>query len=71
MRKVYTAVIEKDTETGSYVGYIPGIVGAHSFGDTLEELRDNLKEVLELLKEDGALEEESTFIGIQQIDFAA
>jgi predicted RNase H-like HicB family nuclease len=71
MSKVYTAIIEKDTETGLYVGYIPTITGAHSQGETLEELRENLIEVLELLDEEGAIQEQSTFVGTQQIDFAA
>lgn len=71
MKSVFTAIIEKDEDTGFYVGYIPNIDGAHSQGETIEELRENLKEVLELLKEDGALEEHSTFVGIQQIDLAA
>ena len=50
--KTYTAVIERDRETGSYVGYVPGLAGAHSQGDTLDELRDNLREAIELIMED-------------------
>ncbi|MGZ5282742.1 MAG: type II toxin-antitoxin system HicB family antitoxin [Bacteroidia bacterium] len=43
------AIITKDEETGFLVGHIPGITGAHSQGETLEELYENLKEVLELI----------------------
>lgn len=67
----YTAVIEKDIDTGLYVGYIPNVDGAHSQGETIEELRENLKEVLELIAEDGGIVETSIFIGIQNIDLAA
>jgi predicted RNase H-like HicB family nuclease len=35
-----------------YVGYIPGFRGAHSQGETQEELRLNLQEVVEMLLED-------------------
>ncbi len=49
----YTAVIEKDTETGLYVGYVPGFPGAHTQAETLDELSDNLREVIEMLLEDG------------------
>jgi predicted RNase H-like HicB family nuclease len=49
----FTAVIEKCSSTGLYVGYVPGFPGAHSQGETLEELNQNLKEVIELLLEDG------------------
>lgn len=43
-----TAYIEKDLETGLYVGIIPGIPGAHSQGETLDELHHNLQEVAQL-----------------------
>lgn len=49
--KTYTAVIERDRETGYYVGYVPGLPGAHSQGETLDELRDNLREAIELIME--------------------
>ena len=51
--KTYTAVVEHDKETGLYVGYVPGFPGAHSQGDTLDELNRNLKEVIEMLTEEG------------------
>jgi hypothetical protein len=44
--KHFTAVIERDTDTGLYVGWVPGFPGAHSQGNTLEELRANLQEVV-------------------------
>lgn len=51
--RAYTAIIEKCLETGLFVGYIPGLRGAHSQGETLDELNHNLKEVVELLLENG------------------
>ena len=65
--KKYTAVVEKCTETGLYVGHVPGFPGAHSQGATLDELALNLREVIELLLEDGEFEPESEFVGTQQI----
>lgn len=50
----YTAVIERDAETGLLVGYIPGFSGAHSQGETAEELAANLREVIAMLLEDVA-----------------
>lgn len=49
----YFAVIERDIDTGYYVGYVPNFPGAHSQAETLDELHDNLREVIELLLEDG------------------
>ena len=49
----FTIVIQKDPETGFYVGYVPGVVGAHSQGETVEELKSNLKEAISLCIEEG------------------
>lgn len=65
-----TVVIERDPGTGLYVGYVPGLPGVHSQAESLEELRLNLKEVLELLREDGPLIWQSEFIGVEQLQLA-
>ena len=52
MMQTFTAIIERDRDTGLYVGYISNFPGAHSQGETLDELRENLSEVLEMLLED-------------------
>jgi predicted RNase H-like HicB family nuclease len=65
--KVYTAVVERCHETGLYVGYVPGFPGAHSQGETLDELQTNLREVLEMLLEDGEPQLQAEFIGTQSI----
>ena len=68
--KTFTAYVEWDPETNLYVGIIPGIPGAHTQADSLDELRDNLKEVLELcLEEYGKkVQDIPHFVGIQQIE---
>lgn len=63
----YTAIIEKDADTNLYVGYVPGFSGAHSQGETLDELQLNLREVIEMLLEDDAPVLETQFVGTQQI----
>ena len=63
----YTAVIERCRDTGMYVGYVPGFPGAHSQGETLDELNANLREVIALLLEDGAPEKIGDYIGTQTI----
>lgn len=63
----FTAVIERCSETGLYVGYVPGFPGVHSQGNTLDELNNNLKEVIEMLLEDGPPKIEGEFIGIQNV----
>ena len=65
-----TAYIEHDPETQLYVGIVPGMPGAHAQAATLDELRANLEEVVDLLlEEDASLRERlPRFVGIQQIE---
>jgi predicted RNase H-like HicB family nuclease len=65
--KNFTAIVERDTETNLYVGYVPGFPGAHSQAKTLDELQDHLREVIEMLLEDENLVFETEFVGTQQI----
>ena len=63
----FTAIIERDRETGLYVGYVPGLPGAHSQAATIDELRAHLVEVIQLVLEEGPPELEVDFVGTQQI----
>ena len=49
----YSAVVERCSATGLYVGHVPGLPGAHTQGTTLDELNDNLREVIALVLDDG------------------
>jgi predicted RNase H-like HicB family nuclease len=62
----FTAVIERCTATNLYVGYVPGFVGAHSQGASIQELMENLREVCAMLVEDGLPARESEFVTTEQ-----
>jgi predicted RNase H-like HicB family nuclease len=66
------AVIERDPESGWYIGHVPQVPGAHTQAETLEELRPRLQEVLRLvLAEMTARGEElpdGEFFGIEVIE---
>ena len=47
--KTYTAVVERDPDTGLFVGYVPGFPGAHSQVATLDELNENLREAVAIM----------------------
>jgi predicted RNase H-like HicB family nuclease len=68
--RTWNAVIERDAQTGIYVGYVPGWPGAHSQGETIDELRDNLLEVIAMLLEDGEPTLESEFVCTQTLRVA-
>jgi predicted RNase H-like HicB family nuclease len=63
----YTAVIERCPDTQLYVGYVPGFPGAHSQGETLDELNANLQEVIAMLLNDGEPKLEAEFVGTQTV----
>ena len=65
--KTYTAVVEKCSDTGFYVGYVPGFAGAHTQAESLDELQQNLQEVIKMLLEDGEPNVESVFVGTQTV----
>ena len=52
MKKAFTAIIEYDLETKQYIGIVPDVPGVHTVGNSIEEVRKNLKEVLELVLEE-------------------
>jgi predicted RNase H-like HicB family nuclease len=54
--KTYAVVIREDPE-GGYWGEVPALPGCYSQGETINELKDNIREaiagVLEVMKEQG------------------
>lgn len=68
--RVYSAVIERDPQTGLFVCFVPGFPGAHSQGATLDEVNRNLQEVISMLLEDGKPKLDSEFVGIQNVAVA-
>ena len=72
MHKI-TGYIERDPETKLYIAVVPGIPGAHTQAETLDELQKNLKEVIELClgEMDAEVKKQlPEFVGIQQIEVA-
>ncbi len=65
--RTYTAVIERCSDTGLLVGYVPGFPGAHSQGESMDELSQNLEEVVSMLLEDGEPTLQSEFVGTQAV----
>ncbi len=69
MRKRLAAIIEYDPETKQYIGIVPDVPGAHTVGNTLEEVRRNLKEVLLLvLEETGKEVDAQEFVALEMIE---
>lgn len=63
-------MVARCPDTGLYVGYVPGFPGAHSQAETLDELHRNLREVVELLLEDGDPKLSSELVGVYTVQVA-
>ena len=61
-------MVERCPETGLYIGFVPGFPGAHTQAESLDELNTNLKEVVEMLLEDGEPNVEAEFVGTQLVE---
>lgn len=70
--KTFSAYVEWDPQSKLYVGVVPGIPGAHTQAASLDALRKNLIEVLQLCLEEyhGSLDDLPHFVGLQQIEVA-
>jgi predicted RNase H-like HicB family nuclease len=69
----FVAQVQKDTDTGLYIGVIPNLPGAHTQAKSLDELNINLKEVITLCLEEMTDEEIASItevVGSQNISVA-
>jgi predicted RNase H-like HicB family nuclease len=60
---VLTAIVRPESEAGGYSASIPALPGCHTQGETLEEVRANLREAAEgwlAVAHDDALAREAT-----------
>lgn len=67
----FTVVVERDRETGLYMGMVPGLPGAHTQAASLDELQKNMKEVVALCLEEAApfgAPDIPDFVGTQMIE---
>ncbi len=55
-----TAVYEEAAE-GGYIGYVAELPGANTQGETIEEVRENLKEAIQLILDANREEFEKNF----------
>lgn len=56
----YSVIIEEDSFDGGYIAYVPSLKGCYTQADTLDELKQNIIEAIEISKEDD-LPEKSLF----------
>ncbi len=64
--KEFYVVIERD-EDGIYIGEVPQLKACYSQGETIDELMQNMREVIEMCLEELVEESTTEFIGVQRL----
>lgn len=70
MKRNFIVLIEKD-ENGTYVAEVPDLKGCYTQGDTVEEVMENIKEVIEMCLEEQGDVPAREFIGVQKIEVSS
>ncbi len=65
-KREFYVIIERD-EDGYYVGEVPQLKACYSQGETIDELMNNIKEVIELCLEEETDANFTEFVGIQKV----
>ena len=70
MKKIHLPIIVEIDEDGYYIVSCPQFRGCHSYGGTIDEALENIREVIEMCLEETKLEELNKFVGFRDLEFA-
>lgn len=71
MKKHYPVIIEQDNE-GVFIVECPNFKGCRSYGHSLDEALENIREAIEAcINEEPTITEKITFLGIRDLEVAA
>mgnify|MGYP001063591918 CR=1 FL=1 len=68
MKKAHLPIIIEQDEEGYFIVSCPLFKGCHSYGKTIEEALENIKEVIEMCLEEKGTEEINRFIGFRDLE---
>ena len=68
MKKIHLPVIIEMDEDGYYIVSCPLFKGCHSYGETIEEALENIREVIEICLEETEIEELNKFVGFREVE---
>jgi predicted RNase H-like HicB family nuclease len=66
----FPILLEQD-EDGVYIVSCPSFKGCHSFGKTVDEAMENIREAIQLCLEEGQPDQTNRFIGFREIELQA
>ena len=68
MEKLHLPIIVEMDEDGYYIVSCPQFKGCHSYGETIDEAMENIKEVIDMCLEETDVNELNDFIGFRELD---
>ena len=69
MKTYHLPIVVEVDEGGFFIVSCPLYKGCHSYGKSIDEALDNLKEVIAMCVEEQPLEDSNKFIGVREIEF--
>ncbi len=63
----YSVIIEEDKLDGGYIAYVPNLKGCYTQADTLDELKKNIIEAIEVTQGDNS-QINNTLFGIWEME---
>ena len=70
MEKIRLPIIIEQDEDRYYIVSCPLFKGCHSYGETIDEALENIKEVIEICLEETKVEELNKFVGFRELEVA-
>jgi predicted RNase H-like HicB family nuclease len=70
VKKLHLPIIIEMDEDGYYIASCPQFKGCHSYGETVDEALENIREVVEMCLEETEIEYLNTFVGFRELEVA-
>ena len=68
MKKLHLPIIIELDKDGYYIVSCPLFKGCHTYGETIDEALENIKEVIQMCLEETDVEEINKFIGFRELE---
>jgi len=68
MEKLHLPIIIEMDEDEYYIVSCPLFRGCHSYGETIDEALENIREVIEMCLEETKVEELNKFVGFRELE---
>ena len=68
MKKIHVPILIEVDEDGVYIVSCPLFKGCRSYGETIDEAMNNIREAIDLCLEEGNIENLNTFVGFREME---